>query len=186
MRKILREAKRTSALVDDLLWLARADSGQDQVALHPVQIAPLLRDVAGQAVDLAAAKNIVVTTAAAPGDTLINADELSIRRLLLILVDNAIKYTPAGGRLEVETVVTGDRVVITVADTGPGIAPEDLPHIFERFWRADRARSRESGGAGLGLSIAQEIAARHGGTLTVASELGRGSRFTLTLPRVAA
>jgi two-component system sensor histidine kinase BaeS len=82
--------------------------------------------------------------------------------------------------------VTGDRVVITVADTGPGIAPEDLPHIFERFWRADKARSRDSGGTGLGLSIARDIAASHNATLTVKSELGSGSRFILTLPRVPA
>jgi heavy metal sensor kinase len=186
MRKILREAKRTSVLVDDLLSLARADSGQNQVALYPIRLAPLLHDVASQAVDLAAAKNIAVTTAAAAGDVVINGDELSIRRLLLILVDNAIKYTPSGGRLDLETAVTGDRVVITVADTGPGIAPEDLPHIFERFWRADKARSRDSGGTGLGLSIARDIAASHNATLTVTSELGSGSRFILTLPRVPA
>ncbi len=186
MRKILREAKRTSALVDDLLWLARADSGQHEISLRPVQLAPLLGDIADQAADLAAAKNLVVTSSAAPRDVVIQAEELALRRLLLILIDNAIKYTPNGGRISLEAEVRGAEVLITVADTGPGIASEDLPHIFERFWRADQARSRESGGTGLGLSIGREIAASHNGTLTVTSVLGRGSRFALTLPLAAA
>lgn len=185
MQKILREAKRTSALVDDLLWLARADSGQHETSLTPVQLAPLLEDIGSQAADLATAKNLVVTTAPAPQSVVVEADELALRRLLLILVDNAIKYTPDGGRIELEAETGGDQVVIAVTDTGPGIAPEELPYIFERFWRADKARSRDSGGTGLGLSIAREIAASHRGTLTVTSEVGRGSRFTLTLPRAA-
>jgi heavy metal sensor kinase len=184
MRKILREATRTSALVDDLLWLARADSGQNPSALNPVRLAPLLRDIGDQANDLAAAKNLVVTTSPAPEEVLVLAEELALRRLLLILLDNAIKYTPAEGSIELDAEVTADWVTIAVTDTGAGIAPEDLPHIFERFWRADKARSRVSGGTGLGLSIAREIAASHSGTLTVTSELGRGSRFALTLPHL--
>jgi len=118
-------------------------------------------------------------------------DRTRLRQLFLNLITNAIKYTPRGGRVEVALSRRIDEVTFTVRDTGIGIAAGDLPYIFERFWRADRARSRrpvteggsaERGGFGLGLAIAQYIAQAHGGTLTAQSRLGRGSVFTVTLP----
>jgi signal transduction histidine kinase len=114
-------------------------------------------------------------------------DRTRLRQLLLNLVTNAIKYTPRGGRVEVSvTRRPNDEIAIAVRDTGIGIAASDLPHVFDRFWRADRARSRasERAGSGLGLAISQWIAQAHGGTLTVQSRLGRGSVFTAVLPVV--
>jgi signal transduction histidine kinase len=100
----------------------------------------------------------------------------------LILLDNAVKYTPAGGRIDVTVREHGESAVGEVCDSGIGIASDDLPHVFDRFYRADRARSREHGGAGLGLAIARWIAESHGGAISVASEVERGSRFEVRLP----
>jgi len=114
----------------------------------------------------------------------VSGDLTRLRQLFLNLVTNAIKYTPRGGRVEITLVRAGEQVSMTVRDTGIGIAAADLPYIFERFWRADRVRSRSSerGGFGLGLAICQWIAQAHGGTLTVQSRLSRGSTFTVILP----
>jgi signal transduction histidine kinase len=102
--------------------------------------------------------------------------------LFLILLDNAVKYTPAGGRIDVTLREHGTTVIGEVRDNGIGIAPDDLPHVFDRFYRADRARARELGGAGLGLAIARWIAETHGGAIVVASEIERGSTFEVRLP----
>jgi len=112
-------------------------------------------------------------------------DGARIRQLLLNLVTNAIKYTPAGGSVSLELVDTGAAVMVTVSDTGIGIAPGDLPHVFDRFWRADLARTRtgDRPGFGLGLAISRWIVEAHGGTIVVQSRSGRGSTFTVTLPR---
>jgi heavy metal sensor kinase len=184
MRRILREAERTARLIDDLLVLARSDADPTAVPLQPMDLAHILGEVAEQAAALGATRGIAVTSSQAPAPLPVNGDEGSLRRLLLILLDNAIKYTPPGGRVTLDARSEAREVVVSVADTGAGIAEEDLPRVFERFWRADKARSRESGGAGLGLSIAKEIADRHGARLTVSSRLGQGSTFTLVLPRL--
>jgi signal transduction histidine kinase len=115
-------------------------------------------------------------------------DRTRLRQLLLNLVTNAIKYTPEGGRVEISVTRREDHeIVIAVRDTGIGIAATDLPHVFDRFWRADRVRSRSSerGGFGLGLAISQWIVQAHGGTITVQSRLGRGTVFSVTLPIVS-
>jgi heavy metal sensor kinase len=182
MRKILREAQRTARLIDDLLVLARADSDPTAFVLKPMDLAAVLDEVAEQAGVLAAPHGVSVTSHRAPGALRVNGDEASLRRLLLILVDNAVKYTPAGGHLTFDARTEGDEILVAVADSGAGIAEEDLPRVFERFWRASKVRSRELGGAGLGLSIAKEIADRHGARLAAASQLERGSTFTLVLP----
>ena len=113
----------------------------------------------------------------------IQADADALRRAFLILIDNAVKYTPGGGAVKVDVGAQDGFAVASVSDTGIGILPEDLAHIFDRFWRADKARSREQGGAGLGLSIAKWIAEMHGGSIDVESEPGKGSVFHLRVPR---
>jgi len=183
MQKILRESKRTTALVDDLLLLARGDADRETVELVPMDAAPLLRDLAEQATAMAVEKNIRVSLQLDSEALPIRANEVRLSRLLLILVDNALKYTPANGSVTIEGRLDATEVVISVVDTGTGIAPEDVPHIFERFWRVDKVRSREAGGTGLGLSIARQIADQHSARLTVESELGRGSVFTVRLPK---
>ncbi len=107
----------------------------------------------------------------------VSVNDAQLRQLLLILIDNALKFTPLGGRVTIQGGVDAADVTISVADTGPGISPDDLPHVFERFWRADKVRSRETGGTGLGLTIAKQIADLHGARLGVQSEVGRGSTF---------
>ncbi len=185
MQKILRESRRTTALVDDLLLLARGDAGKETAPLQPMDVEPLVRDVAQQATALAASKSIHVDLQLARGALPARANEAQLRRLLLILVDNAVKFTPAEGCVTVSGRSEAADVTISVADTGIGISPEDLPHVFERFWRADKVRSRETGGTGLGLTIARQIAQQHGAHLGVESEIGRGSVFTVRLPRAA-
>jgi signal transduction histidine kinase len=113
----------------------------------------------------------------------VTADETQLRRLLLILVDNALKFTPAGGRVTLTASCDETEVAVAVADTGVGISSSDLPHIFERFWRADRVRTRDAGGSGLGLTIAKQIADRHDARLDVQSAPGRGAVFTVRFPR---
>jgi two-component system, OmpR family, heavy metal sensor histidine kinase CusS len=185
MQKILRESQRTAALIDDLLLLARGDAGREPPELTVVDAVPLVRDIAQQATAMAAARGVHVDLRLEAGTLPVNAHEPHLRRLLLILVDNALKFTPSGGRVKMTGSTDAREVTISVADTGIGIAPDDLPHVFERFWRADKVRSREAGGTGLGLAIAKQIAEQHGAHLGVQSEVGRGSVFTVRLPRVA-
>ena len=183
LEKILRESRHTTSLVDSLLLLARADSGEDSLqAPVSINLSSLCQDAADRAAELASAKGISVSTDLGSTSIVVDGDETALRRLLLILVDNAVKYTPAGGRVEVRLALEGDAALIRVADTGIGIAAADVPHVFDRFWRADKVRSRAAGGTGLGLAIARWIVDRHGGTIVVSSEVGKGTTFTVTLP----
>ena len=129
---------------------------------------------------LAGEKGIEIRTSLTAGPAVASANDAGIRRLLLILIDNALKYTPVSGVVSVSTAVSDRAIVLAVEDTGSGIDPQALPHIFERFYRA--SESRNGGGAGLGLSIAQTIARAHGSTVEVRSFPGEGSRFEITLP----
>jgi heavy metal sensor kinase len=182
MRKVLRESERTSTLVDSLLLLARADSGMDGLQFALVDLCDLAQDACEQARTLAGPKHIDVHSEIPESSLELIADEHALRRVLLILLDNAVKYTSPGGSVRLQSSVRDGDAVVTVTDTGIGIAGEDLPHIFDRFWRADKVRSREMGGAGLGLSIARWIAERHGGVITARSEVGSGSTFEVRLP----
>jgi signal transduction histidine kinase len=165
------------------LLLARADSGQDTLhAPVSINLSALCRDAADRATELASAKGISVDADFESTSIVVDGDETALRRLLLILVDNAVKYTPIGGRVDIRLAVEENAALITISDTGIGIAAADVPHVFDRFWRADKVRSRAAGGAGLGLAIARWIVDRHGGTIAVSSEVGRGSAFRVTLP----
>jgi signal transduction histidine kinase len=184
-------------LVESLLTLARADEGRYDLYREPVRLEPLVRDVSETAVILGEEAGLTIEQLDCE-DATVMGDPNRLRQLFLNLVTNAIKYTPRGGRVEISlTRRPHDEVALYVRDTGIGISASDLPHVFERFWRADRVRSRriastdsawglDRGGFGLGLSIAQWIVQAHNGTLTVQSRLGRGTIFTVILPVVPA
>ncbi len=182
LTEILQEAERTSHVVESLMLLARADSGKEALDLGTVDAAELLHWAAEVGEKLARANGLEFSVRA-EGPLTVAGDAQALQRALLILLDNAAKYTPAGGWIRLESGCRGQFGVISVADNGIGISGEDLPHIFDRFWRADRARTRDRAGAGLGLSIAHWIASAHGGRIEVASEPGKGSVFTLVLRR---
>ncbi len=186
IRKILRECERTATLVDSLLLLARADSGVDGLQFGPVDLCDLAREACDQARILAGPAQIEVRAEIPESPIELVADEHAIRRVLLIFLDNAVKYTPAGGVVSLKAGVKDGEACVSVKDTGIGIAAEDLPHVFDRFWRADKVRSREMGGAGLGLSIARWITERHGGAVTAQSEPGLGSTFEVRIPCASA
>jgi two-component system, OmpR family, sensor kinase len=183
LEEALQETARMSDLVNSLLTLARADEGRFDLHREPVALSGLVADVFETAVILGENAGLAVSLDADEGGV-VHGDVTRLRQLMLNLVTNAIKYTPRGGRVYLTLRCEGEHAVFSVRDTGIGIAAADLPHVFERFWRADRARSRgaERAGFGLGLAISQYLAQAHGGTLTVQSRLGRGSTFTLTLP----
>ncbi len=180
----LAEVNRMAEVVDALLMLARADEGRAPLHLEPVELGDLLGEIAETAGILGEQAAVEVAVALPQQTITLAADRARVRQLLMNLLTNAIKYTPAGGRVEIETALQDGRVEVAVRDTGIGIAPGDLAHIFDRFWRADRARSRtgERAGVGLGLAISKWIAEAHGGTITVQSRPGRGSTFTVALP----
>ncbi len=187
MEEALEQVSRMANLVDSLLTLARADEGRFDLFREPVQMAPLLREVVETARLLGEESGLVID-ASVIEEAEVLGDLTRLRQLLLNLVTNAIKYTPPNGRVTI-SLVRGEEVVsLTVEDTGIGISAIDLPFVFERFWRADRVRSRSSerGGFGLGLAICQWIVQAHGGQLNVDSRLGRGSAFTVTLPLAGA
>lgn len=183
LEEALAEITRMADLVDSLLTLARADEGRYDLHREPVHLEPLVREVFETAAILGEGAGLSVALPVLE-DAVVAGDGPRLRQLFLNLVTNAIKYTPRGGSVELSLARQGREVSFAVRDSGIGIASADLPHIFERFWRADRVRSRaaERGGFGLGLAISQWIAQAHGGTLTVQSRLGRGSTFTVLLP----
>jgi heavy metal sensor kinase len=181
---ILAESERTSQMVESLMLLARADAEKEPIDRHSVDLCHIARAAAEQGEKLAATRRIQFTASVPPGPLPICADVEAVRRAVLVLIDNAIKYSNPGGRVSVSVAAEGTDAVVSVADTGIGMAPEDLPHIFDRFWRADRARSRSQGGAGLGLSIAKWIADVHRGSIQVESTVGQGSVFRLRIPLV--
>jgi len=170
------ESERMSRLVNDLLVLARADAGR-VLRSEPVAVQPVIDDLCRNARLLAPGHTLECHV---PDDTAILGDADALKQVLLILLDNALKFTPPAGRISIRARQTGQQTAIEVSDTGVGIAPEALPHIFERFYRGDA--SRTGAGAGLGLSIARTLVHAQGGSLTVESTLGRGSTFTVTLP----
>ena len=183
--RILAESERTSELIEDLMALARSDAGTEDFVAEPIRMAELVSGACLDAAVLADAAQVRLDTAELH-DCTVSGDRRALRRLLLVLVDNAIKYSKPGGQVEVTLDICqwAGRAMARVAvrDEGIGIASDDLPHVFERFYRASKDRSRIVEGVGLGLSIAQSIAHRHGGEVEVDSTPGQGTTARLFLP----
>jgi heavy metal sensor kinase len=186
LRHILLEAERTTALIEQLLSMARADSGRETLHLEPVDLRQTLRGVVDGWQQVATIRNLQFSASFAAADVSVMGDETLLRRLADILLDNAFKYTSSPGSVYLSLETKGDSAVIIVQDSGVGIAEEEQGKIFERFYRVDKARSREQAGAGLGLAIAQWIVTQHGGLIEVESQLGRGATFRVELPTIAA
>jgi heavy metal sensor kinase len=184
MDRILAESERTTRLIDDLMLLARADADAGGIIQEPVNIAEPLRDACTEVSVLAESANVSLKVGALP-DCVATGDSQALRRLFLILLDNAVKFTPPGGAVNVSMAVDQRMAVVEVRDTGVGIAAEDLPRIFERFYRTAKDRSRKTGGAGLGLAIAQWIAEQHSGAILVESKPGGGSVLRFRIPILA-
>jgi signal transduction histidine kinase len=182
LENIRAENRRMTKLVNDLLFLARADSNQQALEKTMFPLQQVVKKVADTYEPLVLKKNIRLELKLAD-EVLFFGDENRLKQVAVILLDNAIKYTPAGGKVEVGLKQSESNVELTVADTGEGIGSEHLDKIFGRFYRVDKARSRDSGGTGLGLSIADWIVKEHKGTITVASAPGKGSTFKVTLPK---
>lgn len=179
---ILDEARRISRLVDDLLNLARADAGCVKLQVREFYFNDLLTECCRSVQALATARNIKLECRCGE-DVPFHGDEELLRRLVVNLLDNAIRYTPHGGRVSASLDANAGELRIQVSDSGAGIAADALPHVFERFYRADKARSREDGGFGLGLAIVKWIAESHKGEVDLATNPGKGSTFTVKLPR---
>ena len=177
LRDAIEEAERMTRLVDDLLALARVDAGMTMPDTD-VALGALVRDVADGARPAAGARTISVTIGSY--DVRTRGSEALIRRLLENLTDNAIKYTPPAGTVSITLISEGTEAILTVADDGIGMKPEELAHVFDRFWRSDSSRERP--GSGLGLAIAKAVAEAHGGSIEAASEPGAGTTFTVRLP----
>lgn len=186
MRIVLRNIDRLTALFDNLFEFARSQSGQSALDRGIFPLAPFLQDIADTLQPRARARNLtLVLSAVAPGLT-VYADRQKLGQVLLNLVDNAVKFTPAGGRVTLGAQADAAAVRISVADTGIGISEADRERVFERFFQVDASVTRSYSGAGLGLAIVREIINRHGGTITVQSQPGAGATFMVTLPQPAA
>ncbi|MFJ9060530.1 sensor histidine kinase [Streptomyces sp. NPDC102409] len=185
---LLEEAVQLQHIIDDLQDLAAADAGVLRLHPEPLRIEELLTYVVAAHQAEADAAGVGLTVADPEGREPppdLAADPVRMRQAIGNLVSNAVRHTPPGGRVTLRVYATGsggDETVVEVADTGCGIAPEDLPYVFDRFWRAEKSRSRRTGGSGLGLAIVRKLVEAHGGTTGVASTVGHGSVFTLRLP----
>ena len=181
--EIIREhATRLARLTEDLLKLSRIEAGQLKLEFRPVSVTELIESCVETAQLKAVPRRLALHVRLPNELPTVRGDANSLQEVLQNLLDNALQYTPAGGKIEVSAVCSDGRVVVTVADTGIGIPQVEQERIFERFYRVDAARSREAGGTGLGLSIARHIVAAHGGRLWVESAVGEGSRFHFSIP----
>ncbi len=183
-QQIHQEADRLNRLVDDLQELSRVEAGAYELDLRPTPVAPLLETLAKRFRGQFEAKGVVLDLELPANLPPVRADEHRILQVLTNLTGNALQYTPAGGTVTVGAARTNGQVRFTVRDTGAGIAPEHLPHLFDRFYRVDKSRSRAAGGgSGIGLTIARHLVEAHGGEIWVESEgVGKGSAFSFTLP----
>jgi signal transduction histidine kinase len=177
----LEETHRMSHIVENLLAISRLDAGEAKMELTRLDLGQLAASTAEQMRLLAEEKGILFHSDVA-NNVFVEGDRSRLQQVIVNLVANAINYTPEAG--EVEVIVRGDgrKAILEVSDNGVGISAEALPHVFERFYRADKARSRNSGGAGLGLAIVKAVCTAHGAEIKVASQEGHGSRFTVELP----
>jgi heavy metal sensor kinase len=182
LQEILAESERMSALIENLMVLARADAGTEALHFGKVDLCEIAQRASAQGSTLAGLRQLTWSEQIPEKPIWVNADPDSLARLLLVLIDNAVKYTPEHGRVGLLVRNSNGHASVEVHDTGIGIPEAALPHIFERFYRADTARSRDSGGAGLGLSIGQWIAKAHHGEITMKSTANDGSCFQLKLP----
>ena len=182
LAEIIRQTGDIERLIGDLSTLARMDEGRLELQPTAVDVGRLLQTLAENATTLAGSKPLKISLDVEP-DLRVLADEARLRELLLALVDNAVRYTPAGGSIVLRGIGNTSHVELSVSDTGPGIPPQHIDRVFERFHRVDASRSREEGGSGLGLAIARAIAEAHGGTVAASSPEGGGATFTVRLPR---
>lgn len=183
---ILQESDRTAKLIEELLALARADSGREALDIHPIDLQAILNASATKWNRVASLRNLQFEEYAGIQPLTVMGDENALRRVVDILLDNAFKYTPPPGKVTLSAEEKNGRAVVSVQDSGIGIASEDQTRIFERFYRIDKARSRALGGAGLGLAIAKWIVQLHQGSITVKSEPGNGSVFRVEIPTTSA
>ena len=178
---INKEIDRLNSIVTDLLTLVNVDSGGMKLKQGDVRIGLLIQEQAQRLLPLARENGIELDCNVKDMcDTL--GDTTKLQQVFYNIIDNAIKYTSRGGHVNIDVTRSGKRAIIRISDTGVGIPEKDLPHIFERFYRVDKARSRETGGTGLGLSIVKQIVLLHGGTIDAASKEGEGTTFTVELP----
>lgn len=176
------ETQRLERLIGDLLELSRLEDGGFSLALAEASVAELFARVTARHERLGAERGVTLTCEVGDGATLVRGDAARLEQALQNLAANALRHTPAGGTITLESRRAADRVVLSVGDTGVGIAPDHLPHVFDRFYKADEARRGTTGGSGLGLSIVKAIVERHGGTVEVRSTPGSGSVFEIRLP----
>jgi signal transduction histidine kinase len=179
IEQMLVENQHLTRLVDDLSLLARADSHAISIDRRPLNLSSLIADTTSELSPLAEEQGVKLTIDVADG-VWVTGDTLRLRQLLLILLDNALKHTPSGGAVKVRLHAQGGRATLQVADSGPGIHAEDLPHIFDRFYQSDQARTGQ--GSGLGLAIGRWIAEAHGGHIQAGNVPPHGAIFTVTLP----
>ena len=185
LRTIQRHSDRLNAIIADLLMLSRLESGTPGLAPETVELRPFLTELCVDFGARAAASRHRLELKVDDSAGAVRADREKLTQVFTNLLDNALKYSPAGARVAVSArgLEDGATVECAVRDDGPGIPPEDLPHIFERFYRVEKGRSRESGGTGLGLSIVKHVVQLHGGRVSAESELGRGTAILVRLPR---
>src|SRR5438552_2784446 len=177
-----RHSKRLGLLVDDLLSLTQLESANTELELNQVRVKELFNNLIHDWKEKFAAKNLKLVVDLPPDLQTIPADETRLQEVLYNLLENAVKYSREGGEIRLQAAGRGSEIVLNVSDDGIGISRDQLPRIFERFYRADKARSREHGGTGLGLAIAKHIAQLHGGRIEAESELGRGTTIRMFLP----
>ncbi|TMC63322.1 MAG: HAMP domain-containing histidine kinase [Chloroflexota bacterium] len=182
-QSIVEEVEQLNRIVGDLTTLALADARQLRLNPRPIELNEVVKGLIAQATPLADERGVQLRPDL-NGGVRVDADLVRVRQLLLILIDNALAHTPTGGEVAVGVVRQNGRAHVTVTDTGEGIPTSDLPHIFERFYRADKARTRESGGSGLGLAIAKWIVEAHKGDIAVTSTEGKGTEVAVSLPAI--
>lgn len=186
LRPVLEQTGLLTRLVEDLRTLALADAGELRLERAPTDLPALVRRVVNRFAPEAESHGVKLSHTEAGDHSLhaVNLDSGRVEQILNNLISNGLRYTPEGGALRVELTCADSFAVLEVSDTGPGIPPDALPHLFERFYRADQSRSREGGGTGLGLAIAQQLALAHGGDLSAANRPEGGARFVLRLPLI--
>ncbi len=186
LSEVAEEAERMTQLVEDLLFLARSDARNSAMPMTPFDLRDAVRDAVAEVRDLARAKDVELRLSLPAEEVASHGNRAATRRLYLVLLDNALKYSHPGGRVNVALTGSAHEITVTVEDFGIGISPEDLPHIFQRFYRADKARTSSGdghGGHGLGLSLAETLAQVHGARIAVKSVEGEGSVFSVVYTR---